>query len=143
ASHEIEKLRAIGEAHKSFCSYHARRQAAGEPFKTIAGQNLVRSKCERIELCLMLMLRALDLSVAPDAEQQLRIELTPDRANNRCRAVDFAQLHFKRLDLIWPDKIGFIQKQNVGALDLQPGRVPEFGTAHQHVRVDQRTDAVE
>ena len=39
--HEIEQLRAISEAHKSFCSYHARRQVAGEPFKTIAGKNLV------------------------------------------------------------------------------------------------------
>ena len=53
ARHEIEKLRAIGEADETLRANHARRQAICKAFETIARKNFAGSECERFEFRLM------------------------------------------------------------------------------------------
>ena len=55
ARHEIEKLRAIGEADETLRANHARRQAICKAFETIARKNFAGNECERFEFRLMLV----------------------------------------------------------------------------------------
>src|SRR5438128_12407281 len=66
---EIEKVRAIGEAHEAFCPNHSRGKTICKSFKAIARKSVVRPKRERLEFELMLMMRARDFFFASDAEQ--------------------------------------------------------------------------
>src|SRR6266516_1925337 len=142
---EIEKVRAIGEAHEAFCPNHSRGKTICKSFKAIARKSVVRPQRERIEFELMLMLRARDffLPRLRDAEQQIRIDSAALGEDNCRGGVDFMQLRFERLDLRWLNKIDLVQQQNVRALDLQPGGMTELGKTNEHVGVDYRNDAVE
>src|SRR5206468_956812 len=145
ASHEIEKLRAVGEADETLRPDHVRGQSAHETFETIARESFIGGECERFELWLVLMLGGRDLSPPRlrDAEQKFRIDPTT-LGENDCRSwIVVAQFPLKRLDLRRTDKIRLVQKQNVCALDLQTCGVTEFGKSNQHVRVDYRNDAVQ
>jgi hypothetical protein len=110
----------------------------------MAGENVVRAECERLEFWLMFMLgrRDLFLTRLRDAEQKFGIDSAAVCANN-CRVrIDFAQLGFERFDLLRIDKIDLVQKQDIRAFDLQAGGVTQFGEANQHVCIDNRNNAV-
>ena len=136
ARHEIEKLRAIGEADEAFRANHARRQAIRKVFEAIARKNFAGSECERLEFRLMSVLRRCDFSLASNSEQQFRVNPATLGPNNRRGRIDFPQFRFKRLDLRRLDEIDFVQQQDVCAFDLQTCCVAKFRETNEHVGVD-------
>src|SRR5512132_4300613 len=84
ARHEIEKLRAIGEAEETLRANHARRQAICKAFETIARKNFAGNECERFEFGLMPVFQRCDFFLASNSKQQLRINAATLGANN-CR----------------------------------------------------------
>ena len=99
AGHEIEKLRAIGEADEALGANDAAWQATYKVFETIARESFIGSKSERFQFMLMHVVQTCDFSLASNSKQQLRINPATLRANN-CRGwIDLPQLGFKWLDL--------------------------------------------
>src|SRR4029453_19640740 len=73
ARHEIEKLRAIGEADETLRANHARRQAICKAFETLARTNFAGSECERFEFGLMPVFRRCDFSLTSNSKQHFGI----------------------------------------------------------------------
>ena len=80
AGHEIEKLRAIGEADETLGANDARRQAICKAFETIARKNFAGSECERFEFRLMLVFR----SVRFFSRVQFQTTVPDQSCNARC-----------------------------------------------------------
>ena len=145
ARHEIEKLRAIGEADETLRANHARRQAIRKAFETIARENFAGSECERFEFRLMLCV----VAGIGDPGSAGAIFLSRPIPNNSSGSIlqrsvrtiaavglIFPQFRFKRLDLSRLDEIDLVQQQDVCAFDLQTGCVAQFRETNKHVRVD-------
>src|SRR5262249_19136219 len=126
ARHEIEKLRAIGEADKPLCANHVRWQPICKVLETITPKNFPGSECEIFELRLMLVSRLCDLSLASDSKQQFRINPTTLGTNNCRGRIDFPRFRLELLDLRRLDEIDFVQEQDICAFDLQTGGVAQF-----------------
>src|SRR4029077_12221617 len=73
ARHEIEKLRAVGEADETLGANHVRRQAICKTFETIGRKDFAGSECERFEFRLMPVFRRCDFSLSSNSKQQFRI----------------------------------------------------------------------
>src|SRR4029450_2390972 len=66
---EIEKLRAVLEAHETFSAMHVRGQTIREALEAIAREIFVGGEYERFEVGLMLVFRPRHFFLAPDPEQ--------------------------------------------------------------------------
>ena len=80
ARHEIEKLRAIGEADETLRANQARRQAIRKAFETIARKNFAGSECERFEFRLMLGVAAVRFF----SPVRFRTKVLDQSCNARC-----------------------------------------------------------
>ena len=94
SGNEIKKLHSLRETDKAFRSMHARGQAVRETFETIMHKFFIGRERERLELRLMFVLRRRHLSLPPDPEQQLGVDLAALGANKRCTGVNFVQFRF-------------------------------------------------
>src|SRR5947207_14312874 len=104
------------KADETYRPDHVRGQSLRKTFEAIAGENVVRGECERLEFWLMFVLgrRDLFLTRLRDTKQKFWIDSASLRVNNYRARIDFAQLGFKRFDLLWVDKIDLVQKQDIG-----------------------------